>query len=261
MSVRLSWLVWYGTADATVVDRVTNLIGQLSDAVHYEGHLREPAMRLLARGHEMLGKVAFDQLDYATAYGWFLKMQRLGEQLGDCDILELAAIHQGDLLRRRGDYDLAVQRLESASCYAPQATTAVEGFRQQTLARAHAEHGDRDAFYQAIELAEAAAREARSTAEDWASDFSLIDVLHEKAQGHTLLWEAEKALDIYSDTDPKLRTASLRDLGNFTILKAQAHAYAGNVDTGVQLGIEGLEFARVTAQLAMSHASNACTTA
>ena len=152
VSVKLSWLVWYGTADATVIGRVTNLIGQLTDAVtDYEGPLRRPAMQLLARGHEMLGKVAFDQLDYATAFSYFLKMQRLGEQLGDCNILELAAIHQGDLLRRRGEYDLAVQRLESAACYAPEAIKAVEGLRQQTLARAHAEHGDKDAFCRAME--------------------------------------------------------------------------------------------------------------
>jgi len=59
-----------------------------------------------------------------------------------------------------------------------------------------------------------------------------------------LLWEAEQALDIYTKTEPILKMASLRDLGNFTILNAQAHAYAGNVDVGVQLGIEGLAFAR-----------------
>lgn len=69
-------------------------------------------------------------------------------------------------------------------------------------------------------------------------------VLHEKAHGYTLLWQAEQALDIYTDTEAAIRMASLRDLGNFTILKAQAHAYAGNVDVGVRLGIDGLAFAR-----------------
>jgi hypothetical protein len=38
-----------------------------------------------------------------------------------------------------------------------------------------------------------------------------MDVLHEKAHGHTLLWEAERALDIYTDTEPAFRTASLRE--------------------------------------------------
>jgi transcriptional regulator with XRE-family HTH domain len=244
-SVKLSWLVWYGTADTGVVDRVTDLMGQLSDVVtDHEGSLRQPAMQLLACGHEMLGKVAFDQLDHGTAYGHFLEMQQLGEALDDGNILELAAVHQGDLLRRRGEYELAVQRLESAAVYLPRAAGAVEGLRQQTLARAHAEHGRRDAFCQAIERAEAAARQLRPDVEDWGSEFNLMDVLHEKAHGHTLLWEAERALYIYADTESWFRTASLRDLGNFTILKAQAHAYAGNVDVGVQLGIEGLAFAR-----------------
>ncbi|HZD01930.1 MAG TPA: helix-turn-helix transcriptional regulator [Actinomycetes bacterium] len=244
-SIKLSWLVWYGTADAAVLDRVVGLMGQLSDVVsHHQGSLRQPAMRLLACGHEMLGKVAFDRLDYGTAYGHFLKLQQLGEALDDDDIRVLAAIHQGDLLRRRGEYELAVQRLDSAAAHAPQATAAVEGLRQQTLARAHAEHGGNEAFCRAIEQAEAAARSLEPDAQGWGSEFSHLGVLHEKAHGHTLLWEAEQALDIYTDTEPAFRTASLRDVGNFTILKAQAHAYAGNIDVGVQLAIEGLEFAR-----------------
>jgi len=244
-SVKLSWLVWYGTADAAVVDRVTTLMDSLSEAVHsYEGPLRQPARQLLACGHEMLGKVAFDRLGYGTAYGHFLTMQHLGEQLGDASILELAAVHQGDLLRRRGDYELAVQRLESAASYAPQATDAVEGLRNQTLARAHAENGRKEAFRRSIEAAEAKALELQPGQHDWGSEFGLMAVLHEKAHGYTLLWEAEQALNIYAETEAALRMASLRDLGNFTILKAQAHAYAGNVDVGVKLGMDGLAFAR-----------------
>jgi hypothetical protein len=75
-------------------------------------------------------------------------------------------------------------------------------------------------------------------------------VLHEQTHGFTLLWEAERALDLYAETQAAFQTASLRDLGNFTILQAQAqaqaqaHAYAGNVDDGVRLAIDGLAFAR-----------------
>lgn len=243
--VRLSWLVWYGTGDAAVVDRITRLMDQLNEvATNQQASLRQPAMQLLACGQEMLGKVAFDRLDHGTAFGHFLEMQQLGEALDDVDILELAAVHQGDLLRRRGEYELTVQRLKSVVSYAQQAALAVEGLRLQTLARAHAERGDKDGFAEAIEQAEAAARELEPGAEEWGSEFNLMGVLHEKAHGHTLLWEPERALDIYADTEPAFRTASLRDLGNLTILKAQAHAYADNVDVGVWLGIEGLTFAR-----------------
>ncbi len=244
-SVRLSWLVWYGTGDAAVVDRIARLMDQLTEvAANHQASLRQPAIQLLACGHEMLGKVAFDRLDHGTAFGHFLQMQQLGEALDDANILELAAVHQGDLLRRRGEYELAVQRLQSAASHSPQASRAVEGLRQQTLARAHAEHGDKDMFFEAIDQAEAAARELDPAAEDWGSEFTLMGMLHEKAHGNTLLWEAEHALDIYADTEPAFRTSSLRDLGNLTILKAQAHAYAGNVDVGVRLAIEGLAFAR-----------------
>ena len=244
-SVKLSWLVWNTTGDVSVVGRVTTLMDQLSDVVReHEGSLRQPALELLAGGHEMLGRVAFDGLDYGTAYGHFLKMEQLGEQLGDAGVRELAAIHQGDLLRRRGEYELAVERLQSAEPYASRATAAVEGLRHQTLARAHAEYGHREAFLQAIEGAETAAHELEPGSEDWGNEFGLVRVLHEKAHGFTLLWEAERALDIYTETQAAFQTASLRELGNFTILRAQAHAYAGNVDTGVRLAIDGLTFAR-----------------
>jgi hypothetical protein len=183
-------------------------------------------------------------LDYPTAYGHFLKMERLGEVAGDSDLRALAAVHQGDLLRRRGEYELAVQRLEAAVPAASGVGGVVEGMRQQTLARAHAEYGRKDAFLQAIDAAEAQAAGLGAETADWGNEFSITNVRHERAHGHTLLWEPEVALGIYLATESGLHPISLRDIGNFTILKAQAHSYAGNVDVGVNLAIEGLGFAR-----------------
>jgi hypothetical protein len=243
-TIKLSWLVWYSNADAGVVERVTSLIPKLTDFTGmHQGNLRQPALRLLAGAHEMLGKVAFDGLDCPTAYAHFLEMEQLGEAAGDVDLRTLAAIHQGDLLRRRGDYELAVQRLTAAMPAAGE-IGVVEGMRQQTLARAHAEHGHRDAFLQAIEAAEAQARALDPEAADWGNEFTLTEVRHERAHGHTLLWEPEVALGIYLATEPEMHPVSLRDVGNLTILKAQAYAYAGNLDVGVDLAIEGLQFAR-----------------
>jgi transcriptional regulator with XRE-family HTH domain len=242
-TIKLSWLVWYGNADAAVVDRVVALIGKLTDFTSsHQGNLRRPALQLLAAAHEMLGKVAFDGLDYPVAYSHFLEMEQLGEAAGDADLRALAAVHQGDLMRRRGAYDLAVQRLE-AMPLAGEVAGVVEGMRQQTLARAHAENGHRNAFLHAIDLAEAQAAGLDETA-DWGNELTLTVVGHERAHGHTLLWEPEVALGIYFATEPEVRPVSLRDIGNLTILKAQAHAYAGNLDTGVDLAIEGLRFAR-----------------
>jgi len=244
-TIKLSWLVWYGNADAAVVDRVVALIGKLTDfTARHQGNLRRPSLQLLGVAHEMLGKVAFDGLDYPTAYGHFLKMERLGEAAGDSDLRALAAVHQGDLLRRRGEYELAVQRLEAAVPAAGGVGGVVEGMRQQTLARAHAEYGYKDAFLQAIDAAEAQAAGLGAEAADWGNEFTITNVRHERAHGHTLLWEPEVALGIYLATESWPHPISLRDIGNFTILKAQAHTYAGNVDLGVNLAIEGLGFAR-----------------
>jgi transcriptional regulator with XRE-family HTH domain len=244
-TIKLSWLVWYGHADAGVVERVTSLIPKLTDfTASHQGELRLPALRLLATAHEMLGKVAFDGLDYPTAFAHFLEMEQLGEAAGDLNLRTLAAIHQGDLLRRRGDYELAVKRLTAAMPAAVEVAGVVEGMRHQTLARAHAENGHKDAFLEAIEAAEAQASSLDSNAADWGNEFTLKQVRHERAHGHTLLWEPKVALGIYLATEPEMHPVSLRDVGNFTILKAQAHAYAGNVDVGVDLAIEGLRFAR-----------------
>jgi transcriptional regulator with XRE-family HTH domain len=244
-TIKLSWLVWYGHADAAVVDRVVALIGKLTDfTASHQGNLRQPSLQLLAAAYEMLGKVAFDGLDYPTAYGHFLRMERLGELAGDSDLRALAAVHQGDLLRRRSEYELAVQRLEAAVPAASGVGRVVEGMRQQTLARAHAEYGYKDAFLQAIDAAEAEAAGLGAEAADWGNEFTITNVRHERAHGHTLLWEPDVALGIYLATESGLHPISLRDIGNLTILKAQAHTYAGNVDVGVNLAIEGLGFAR-----------------
>ena len=247
-TIKLSWLVWYGNADAAVVDRVVALIGKLTDftssTTEGQGNLRRPALQLLAAAHEMLGKVAFDGLDYPAAYGHFLAMEQLGEAAGDADLRALAAVHQGDLLRRRGEYGLAVKRLEAAVPAGGEVAGVVEGMRQQTLARAHAEYGHRDAFLLAIEAAEVQAAGLGAEAAGWGNEFTLMAVRHERAHGHTLLWEPDVALGIYLATEPELHPVALRDIGNYTILKAQAHAYAADVDVGVDLAIEGLEFAR-----------------
>ena len=97
---------------------------------------------------------------------------------------------------------------------------------------------------QAINAAEAQAAGLGAEAAGWGNEFTITNVRHERAHGHTLLWEPEVALGIYLAAESGLHPISLRDIGNFTILKAQAHTYAGNVDVGVNLAIEGLGFAR-----------------
>ncbi|HEU0003587.1 MAG TPA: hypothetical protein VFQ36_21955, partial [Ktedonobacteraceae bacterium] len=64
------------------------------------------------------------------------------------------------------------------------------------------------------------------------------------AQGYSMLWQPQKALEIYRQTDKLKPFRPMRDLGSYTIIKAQAHAYNGNLEEGVKLALSGLELAR-----------------
>jgi hypothetical protein len=59
-----------------------------------------------------------------------------------------------------------------------------------------------------------------------------------------MLWQPEKALTIYDQTDTLKPFRPIREMGSYMIIKAQAHAYSGDINKGVKLAIEGIEFAK-----------------
>ena len=243
-TVKLSWLVWYANSDTSITDNLSRLTTKLEDAItNRRGTLLKPAQRLLAYSYEMKGKIAFDQLDYPNASGYFQQMRELGEELNNPDIIALSMIRQGDLLRRRGRYELAVRCLEAAKPFADAGNITTNGMRLQTLARTYAEFQQRSLFLNAIEKALEAADHIKPELDTTNNQFTLIGVLQEKGQGHTLLGEPQIALDIYRESERIQPFRPIRDLGVLTILKAQAHAYNGNMDKGVNLALRGLTLA------------------
>src|SRR2546421_8671366 len=244
-TVKLSWLVWYANSDTTVVDQLSEIARRLETAVsERRGRLRTTALELLAYANEMLGKVAFDRLDFTAALGRFQEMHDLGRELNDADIVTLALTHQADVARRRGRYESAIRQLEAAEASSGASRTHVRGLRWQTLARCHAEYGNKAAFLRCIDAALDAA--VHLPDEDASNDdFSYQEVTLEQAQGLTLLWEPLAALEIYDRPEHREAFRPLRELGNFTILRAQAYAYAGEIEEGVRLAIEGLTLARL----------------
>ena len=191
-----------------------------------------------------MGKIAFDQLNYPNASGYFQQMHELGEELNNPDIIALSMIRQGDLLRRRGRYELAIRCLEAAKPFADTGSSATNGLRWQTLARTYAEFKQRSLFLNAIEKAQEAAEHIQPELDTTNNQFTLIGVLQEKGQGHTLLGEPQRALDMYRESERIQPFRPIRDLGVLTILKAQAHAYNGNIDKGVNLALRGLTLAQ-----------------
>lgn len=243
--IKLSWLVWYADSNPTIVQDLTQLLPKLEEAIaNRRGTLLKPSLQMLAYAHEMMGKIAFDKLDYAKAGGHFHEMNELGDELNDPDIIAMAMIHQGDLLRRRGRYDLSIRCLQAAEKHANAGTISTQGLRWQTLARVEAEYQHKDPFYAAIDKAQEAATQVEQTLDTTILQFNEIEVIQERAQGHTLLWEPQKALPLYDEAERLKPFRPMRDLGVFIILKAQAYAYSGEIDEGIKFALKGLQLAR-----------------
>lgn len=244
-TVKLSWLVWHANHDTTIIQNLTQLISQLETAVtERRGKFLKPAQQILGYAHEMMGNIAFDQLDYMTAGGHFQEMFDWGEVLNDPDMTALAMIHQGDILRRRGRFEHAVSALEKAAKYADTGSLATSGLRWAVLARTYAEFGHKEEFLKAIDAAQDAAVNVTPSLNTTSIDFNLVDIIQERAQGHTLLGEPKVALELYQESERLKPFRPMRDLGVFIILQAQAHAYAGDVEGGVNFALQGLRLAR-----------------
>jgi transcriptional regulator with XRE-family HTH domain len=244
-TVKLSWLVWYANSDTSIIDNLSRLAVKLEDAItNRRGALLKPAEQLLAYSHEMLGKFSFDRLDYTDASGHFQQMRELGEELNDPDIIALSLIRQGDMLRRRGRYEHTIRCLEAAKPFAEVGNVSTSGLLWQTFARAYAEYQQKDAFLRAIDQAEDAAHRMQPKQDRTNNQFTLIGVLQERGQGLTLLGEPQRALEIYRQSEHIQPFRPMRDQGILIIQKAQAYAYAGDIDKGVKYALRGLKLAR-----------------
>ena len=245
-TVKLSWLLWLADGkNISIFKSLENLIIKLEDALSkHHGQFLKPAQKVLAYAHEMQGKIAFDQLRYTDASGHFQEMLDLGEELHDPDIISLAQLHRADILRKRGRYETTVKLLNSITPTINIASEYVQGVHWQILARAHSVYGKKDAFLEAIDHAEEIATHIQETLDTQYNQFNLIEVLQERAQGYTMLWEPEKALEIYLHTDKLKPFRPMREMGSYTIIKAQAHSYSGDLKKGVDLAIQGVEMAK-----------------
>jgi transcriptional regulator with XRE-family HTH domain len=245
-TVKLSWLLWIADGkNIPIAENLANLTERLEDALtRHHGQFLKPAQKVLAYAHEMRGKIAFDQLRYTDAIGHFQEMFDLGEELGDANIIALAQIHRADVWRKRGRYESAVKLLDSIRSTTEKADQHVQGIRWQILARTHSQYGYEDLFLEAIDHAEDIATHTKETIDTQYNQFNLVEVLQEQAQGYTMLWQPEKALEIYPQTDKLKPFRPIREMGSYIIIKAQAHSYIGDIDTGINLAIQGIELAR-----------------
>src|SRR5579883_1370485 len=80
--VKVSYLAWLADQHPAVEENLQSLVLNLNQALTaYAGEFVRPAQQLLAYAHQMLGKIAFDRLDFAAAGGHFSEMIDLGTEL------------------------------------------------------------------------------------------------------------------------------------------------------------------------------------
>lgn len=242
--VRLSYMVWLADQHPVIEENLRDLVFNLDQTLStYRGEFRDPAQQLLAYAHQMLGKIAFDRLDFAAASGHFSEMIHLGQELNDADIITTGMVQQGSIFRKRGRFEQAFRCFEAAKPYATVASLNVQGMRYTLMARGYYDFGDEQGFLRAINAALDIAAHAKESITSLANDFSLDDVLQEQASGYSELWQPEKALAIYKETDRLHPFRPLRDQGGYLINKAQAYLHLGDFDQGIKLSLRGIQLA------------------
>jgi tetratricopeptide (TPR) repeat protein len=243
--VKFSWLAWFADSAPTVEEHLSDVILRLNTALtSYHGQFVKPAQQLLGYAHQMMGKISFDRLDYAAASGHFSEMIELGQELNDSDIIAAGMVHQGDILRKRGRFETAIRCFDAAKPFADTASLSVRAMRHLLMARAFSCYGNEERFERSIgEALEIATQNPKDTLDNLTNQSSMVETLQEQAQGYTMLWKPDRALDIYKETDRLRPFRPLRDLGSYYIVKAQAYSYGGDLTTGLDYAEKGLDLA------------------
>jgi transcriptional regulator with XRE-family HTH domain len=242
--VQLSYMLWIADQAPILEEKLQELTMTLDQAlISYHGEFLKPAQQLLAYTHQMRGRMAFDRLDFAAASGHFSEVIDLGEELHDPDIITMGRVYQGSLLRKRGRFETAIRCYEAARPYADAAADAIRGIYHVNFSIVYADSGQEKPFLEQTATALEIAKYMKDSITGLANDFSLDDVLWAQAGGFSELWKPEEALKVYEQTDKLRPFRPLRELGAYTIDKGEAYLKLGNLETGIELSLKGIQLA------------------
>lgn len=242
--VKLSYMVWLTNQHVSIEANLKNMADTLNGALTmYRGEFAKPAQQLLAYTHQMLGKIAFDALDYEVAGKHFSEMVSLGQELNDADTIALGMIRQGDLLRKRGRYRMALRCFEAVKPYADVSDYSIQGLRYLNTARAYYFLGDEKRFLQSINPALELASQVKEGNDSLAYWFSLDVVFQFQASGYTALRKPGRAIEVYKKVDQLHSSRPVRDQGAYIIEKARAYLALGDLEKGTMLALKGLKLA------------------
>lgn len=198
--------------------------------------------RLLARGYELLGALAIDNLENDEAIAQYRRALAVSEELRDPNLIAAHTTQLGDAYRRKGEKQTALTLMEGALDNAGTVVKATRGYVLEMLAYTYADAGNESAFQRRIE--EATDLLAHSGEGEGATqrDFIPFEVLEIYGKALRDFGRPTEALAYLERAEQALasRPNVPRWHAVLTISKAQALCDAGELDTGVQLAIQGL---------------------
>ncbi len=241
---RISYLAWVADQQPEIEENLNGLVFTLEQALTwYRGEFVKPTQELLAYTHQMLGRIAYDRLDFAGASGHASEMIDLGQELNDPDIIIVGMVRQGSILRKRGRYESALRCFEATNQYMEASSTDVQGQRLIHIAATYADKGDIEGFDRTIDAALELTGRLKPSISALVNEFSLEEVLLEQAAGSTELWKPERAIEVYKETDRLRPFRPMRERGRNLLWKGQAHLFSEDIDQGMKLSLEGLALA------------------
>lgn len=200
---------------------------------------------ILARGYELLGALALDQLENDTAVAHFRHALTMSEELRDANLITAHMTELGDAYRRKGDHDTALDLMQTALGHSTGIDRATRGYVLQMIAYTYADAGDEAQFSrhigEAIDLLGHSGEGEGAARRDFIP-FEVLEIYGKVMRdfGHplealTYLNRAERALSSRPNV-PRWQAV-------LTISKAQALCDAGELDAGVELAIKGITLA------------------
>lgn len=241
-TIPMAWIAWVADQHPTIEGSLRELSVNLEKAlIAYHGEFSQPALILLSHAHIMLGKMAFDRLDYAAASGHFGEAIILGKECKNTNIITVAMVQQADLLRKRGRYESALSLFKNTLDLAHSSSQGLQTMRHIFMARAFYCFGDEQNFIRSMNQALELAYDSQESLDNLANRVTVMDTLEEQAAGWTSLNRPEKAMEIYSGMEKVFRP--LRNQGSYLIDKAQTYFHLGEFTRGIKLAEQGVALA------------------
>ena len=194
---------------------------------------------LVIRGHGLLGTLALDSLQNDDALFHFMQAHKFAEAIRDIELSATYLAMIGDVLRRQNKKIEAISHMENARDQSVSLSSVTHGHILQFLAYTYADTGNEAAFEQTIEKATdllGFSGEGRDVARKEFIPFEIRGKanrdLGKPLKAIPYLDAAEKALENAESVTPRFQAL-------LSISRGQAYCDAGDLQTGIDLAIQG----------------------